>query len=136
MENKDIRWLQRFENFSKACALLSEINDYAPATTPAIVREGFIQRFEITFDLAWKTAKDFMEFDGLHIQPTPRTVIKEAFAAGIVTDGQDFIDMLEAHNLMSHRYDEETFNTIFLKIKQDFYPALEKFRVNLGAKSK
>lgn len=103
---------------------------------PAIVREGFVQRFEITFDLAWKTAKDFMEFEGLYIQPTPRTVIKEAFAANIITDGQVFIDMLEARNLMLHRYDEETFNVIFLKIKKDFYPALEKFRVNLGAKSK
>lgn len=136
MENKDIRWLQRFENFSKACTLLAEINNCDPTTTPAIVREGFIQRFEITFDLAWKTAKDFMEFEGLHIQPTPRTVIKEAFAANIITDGQAFIDMLEARNLMSHRYDEETFNAIFLKIKQNFYPALENFRVNLGAKSK
>lgn len=44
MENKDIRWMQRFENFSKACDLLSEINDCDPATTPAIVRESFIQR--------------------------------------------------------------------------------------------
>ena len=131
MENKDIRWLQRFENFSKACALLAEITVCEPAKTPAIVREGFIQRFEITFDLAWKTAKDFMEFEGLHVQSTPRTVIKEAFAANIITDGQAFIDMLEARNLMSHRYDEETFNAIFLKIKQDFYPALEKFRESL-----
>lgn len=136
MENKDIRWLQRFENFSKACALLSEINSYDNHKLPTIVRDGFIRCFRITFDLAWKTAKDFMEFEGLHIQPTPRTVIKEAFAAGLITDGQAFIDMLEARNLMSHRYDEETFNTIFLKIKQDFYPALEKFRVNLRAKSK
>lgn len=136
MENKDIRWLQRFENFSKACALLSEINSYDNHKLPTIVRDGFIRHFRITFDLAWKTAKDFMEFEGLHIQPTPRTVIKEAFAAGLITDGQAFIDMLEARNLMSHRYDEETFNTIFLKIKQDFYPALEKFRVNLRAKSK
>lgn len=102
---------------------------------PAIVREGFVQRFEITFDLAWKTAKDFMEFEGLHIQPTPRTIIKEAFAANIITDGQAFIDMLEARNLMSYRYDEETFNVIFLKIKKDFYPALEKFRVKLGRKA-
>jgi len=134
MEDKDVRWIQRFENFSKACALLSEINNYEFENTPAIIREGFIQRFEIAFDLAWKTTKDFMVFEGMNVQPTPRTIIKEAFAANIMTDGQTFIDMLEACNLMSHVYDEETFNAIFLQIKQKFCPALEKLRAFFGEK--
>ena len=126
MENLDIRWQQRFDNFSKTCVLLSEINNYEFEDTIAIIREGFIQRFEITFDLAWKTLKDYMEYLGHEIQPSPRPVIKEAFAANIITDGQIFIDMLEARNLMSHKYDEETFNIIFLQIKHKFEPALQK----------
>ena len=132
MENKDIRWKQRFENFSKVCILLSEINEYEFSTTPAIIREGFIQRFEITFDLAWKTINDYLRFLGHNIQPSPRPIIKEAFAVKVITDGQVFIDMLESRNEMSHRYDENTFNKVFMKIKNEFYPALEKLRVYLG----
>lgn len=125
MENQDIRWQQRFDNFSKSCVLLSEINNYELENTISIIREGFIQRFEVTFELMWKTLKDFMEYEGIIVQPTPRSVIKEAFAANIIKDGQVFIDMLEARNLTSHKYDEETFNRIFLQIKQSFEPALQ-----------
>jgi len=125
VNNQDIRWQQRFSNFSKSCALLAEIDSYEPENTIAIIQEGFIQRFEIAFDLAWKTLKDYMNFLGHDMQPSPRPVIKEAFAAGIIADGQVFIDMLDARNSMSHRYDEETFNEVFIQIKQNFQPALQ-----------
>ncbi|MDR1726626.1 MAG: nucleotidyltransferase substrate binding protein [Acidobacteriota bacterium] len=128
MGSQDIRWKQRFENYSKACALLAEISDYELESTPAIIREGFIQRFEVAFDLAWKTTKDYLLYLGHDVQPSPRTVIKEAFAAKVIEDGQAFVDMLEARNQMSHRYDEATFDTIFSQIKTEFYPALEKLR--------
>ncbi|MDR1321737.1 MAG: nucleotidyltransferase substrate binding protein [Gracilibacteraceae bacterium] len=131
MDNQDIRWRQRFENFSKACALLSEINGYELNKTPPIIREGFIQRFEITFDLAWKTVNDYLRYLGHDVQPSPRPVIKEAFAANVIVDGQAFINMLEARNETSHRYDEGTFNKIFQQIKSEFYPALEGLRVYL-----
>jgi nucleotidyltransferase substrate binding protein (TIGR01987 family) len=131
MENHDIRWRQRFENFSKACALLSEIYDYELSETLAIIREGFIQRFEITFDLAWKTVNDYLRYLGHTVQPSPRSIIKEAFAAKVIADGQAFIDMLEARNEMSHRYDENTFNKVFQRIKDEFYPALKKLQAHL-----
>jgi len=76
MNSQDIRWEQRFNNFSRACALLSEINDYELESTLPIIREGFIQRFEIAFDLAWKTLKDYMIFLGHDLQPSPRPVLR------------------------------------------------------------
>jgi nucleotidyltransferase substrate binding protein (TIGR01987 family) len=132
MDNQDIRWKQRFENFSKACVLLSEINEYNIESTPAIIREGFIQRFEITFELAWKTVKDYLEYLGHDVQPSPRPVIKEAFSAGIIESGQVFINMLEARNAMSHQYRESKFRKIFLDIKSEFYPAFEELRIYLN----
>jgi nucleotidyltransferase substrate binding protein (TIGR01987 family) len=134
MNSQDVRWMQRFENFSRACVLLSEIKDYKFEDTLAIIREGFLQRFEITFDLAWKTARDYLEYEGFIVQPTPRAVIKEAFAAGVIGEGQIFIEMLEARNLTAHKYDEETFNTVFLQIQEKFYTALDKLRVALEGK--
>ena len=131
MENKDIRWKQRFENFSKACKLLSEIGGYEFDKTPAIIREGFIQRFEVTFDLAWKTLNDYLRFLGHDVQPSPRPVIKEAFAAKVIVSGEVFIDMLESRNEISHKYDEDTINNIFKQIKNKYYPAFEELRVYL-----
>jgi nucleotidyltransferase substrate binding protein (TIGR01987 family) len=93
MERSDIRWQQRFENYSKACTLLSEICNYELDKTPAIIREGFIQRFEVTFELAWKTLKDYLEYLGHKVQPSQRSVIKEAFASNILSDGHAFIDI-------------------------------------------
>ena len=134
MENQDIRWQQRFNSFSKSCALLSDINHYDPENTIAIIREGFIHRFETTFELAWKTLNDYLDYLGHNVQPSPRPVIKEAFAADLIKDGQVFIEMLDDRNLISHRYDEETFNRIFLRIKREFEPALQILREFLRGK--
>jgi nucleotidyltransferase substrate binding protein (TIGR01987 family) len=130
-DNQDIRWKQRFEHFSRACTLLSEVNSYDLDETPAIIREGFIPRFEIAFDLAWKTLNDYLRYLGHDVQPSPRPVIKEAFAAEVIADGQMLIDMLEARNEMSHKYDEDTFIRVFRRIKEEFYPTLEKLRAHL-----
>ena len=127
MENTDIRWVQRFENFSKAFALLAEIEKYTLETSSSLEREGFIQRFEVVFELAWKTASDYLEYLGHEVQSSPRQVIKEAFAAKVIEDGQVFINMLSARNTMFHTYDEEAFNAIFLQIKDEFFPSIEKF---------
>jgi len=124
MQNHDVRWKQRFENFAKASKLLSEIQDYPAEQTLAIIREGFVQRFEVTFELAWKPLRDLLEHEGVRVQPTPRAVLKEAFAANFIEDGQLFMDMLEARNLVAHKYDEETFTAVFLQIQQKFEPAL------------
>jgi nucleotidyltransferase substrate binding protein (TIGR01987 family) len=129
--NQDVRWLQRFENYKKALLLLSEINNCNPEETPVIVKEGFIQRFEYAFELAWKTLKDYLEFEGHVVSASPRPIIKEAFAAGIMTDGQAFIDMIEARNKTVHTYDAAVADRIFTEIKTDFYPAFEELRVYL-----
>jgi len=120
----DVWWRQRLSNLTKACTLLAEIQTFDAARTPAIIREGFIKRFEVAFDLAWKTLKDYLEYQGLKFQPSPRAIIKEAFSAGLIEDGHLFIDMLEKRNTLSHSYDEAFFTQTFLTIKELYQPAL------------
>ena len=106
----DIRWKQRFQNFDRGVVLLREALENGPSALSALEKEGVIQRFEYTFELAWKTIKDFLEAGGLDISPiTPRQVIKEAFAAKVLADGQAWIDMLDHRNLLSHTYDHSVF---------------------------
>jgi len=84
----------------------------------SIVIDGTIQRFEFTVELAWKLLKNILAFQGIEAA-TPRAAIKEAFKAGIIKDGQGWIDMLEDRNQTSHLYDEDKAKTIFQKIITD-----------------
>jgi len=125
--NKNIRWKQRFDNFESAFTLLKEAFEKDIAEMSDLEKEGVVQRFEYTFELAWKTLKDYLIYSGIVFdQITPRRVIKEAFTAKIIKDGQIWIDMLEQRNLMSHTYDKETFDGVIQNITQRYFAALEQ----------
>lgn len=122
----DIRWKQRFQNFDRAYKLLHQALERGPGVLNALEKEGVIQRFEYSFELAWKTLKDFLEEGGLDITPmTPRQVIKEAFAAKILTEGQVWIDMLNHRNLVTHTYSEAVFEKTVAAVAARYLPAME-----------
>lgn len=121
----DIRWKQRFANFDRACGLLCEALEHGPSALSTLEKEGVIQRFEYCLELAWKTAKDFLEEGGVIISPlTPRQVLKEAFASKIIADGQVWIDMLDHRNLLSHTYDASVFTRTVDAIAERYLPAI------------
>ncbi len=95
-------------------------------TKGSIVIDGTIQRFEFTFELSWKLAKFALKYSGVDVE-TPRMVIKEAFKAGIIKDGDGWIDMLEDRNKTAHIYDETQALTIYEKIKNSHYKLLYNF---------
>ncbi|MET4000750.1 nucleotidyltransferase substrate binding protein (TIGR01987 family) [Marinobacterium sp. MBR-109] len=73
----DVRWKQRFQNFSRAFSLLREAMELDPAGLSQLEKEGIIQRFEYTFELAWKVLKDRMQADGLMLdQISPKAVVR------------------------------------------------------------
>lgn len=133
----DIRWKQRFENFERAFLLLQDAFKKDSAQMSDLEKEGVIQRFEYTFELAWKTLHDYLVYSGVSFdQITPRSVIKQAFAAKIIKDGQTWMDMLEQRNLMSHTYDSKIFEDAFSNISQHYLVALEQVFTWLKEKGK
>jgi len=123
----DTRWKQRLENFERAFLLLQEAFKKDPAEMSTLEKEGVIQRFEYSFELAWNTLKDYLVYSGVAFdQITPRSVIKQAFAAKIIKDGQTWMDMLEQRSLMSHTYDSKIFEAVFSNISQHYLVALEQ----------
>ena len=121
----DIRWRQRFSNFRRAFDLLGEPIERGVASLSALEQEGTVQRFEVTLELAWKTLKDYLEAEGLTVEPvTPRAVIKAAVAARILQDGKIWLDMLDHRNLLSHTYDEATFGDAVRSIQDRYFPVL------------
>ncbi|WP_404422529.1 nucleotidyltransferase substrate binding protein [Nibricoccus sp. IMCC34717] len=130
--NPDVRWKQRFQNFSRGLALLEEALGHGAAKLNALEQEGAVQRFEYTFELAWKTLKDFLEASGIVITPlTPKQVLKEAFAAKLITDGQGWIDMLHERNLLSHTYDFSVFEKAVKEIEVRYLPMLKEAHARL-----
>jgi nucleotidyltransferase substrate binding protein (TIGR01987 family) len=127
---KDIRWKQRFQNFDRAVILLREPIERGITTLSALEKEGTVQRFEFALELGWKTLKDFMEYEGRVIDPvTPRHVVKEAFAAKILRDGQVWIDMLDHRNLLSHSYDAAAFDQAVSAIRDRYLAAFEELHL-------
>jgi len=124
---QDIRWKQRFENFERTVNLLREPIQQGVETLNDLEKEGVIQRFEMAVELAWKTLKDYLENAGVKMQPvTPRAVVKEAFSARIIENGQLWIDMLDHRNLLSHTYNIETFEKAVQAINLRYFPILEQ----------
>ncbi|MDB6072490.1 MAG: nucleotidyltransferase substrate binding protein family [Verrucomicrobiaceae bacterium] len=122
----DIRWKQRFQNFDRAFLLLRDALKDGPTVLNPLEKEGVIQRFEYSFELAWKTVKDYLEESGIILATvTPRQVLKDAFAAKLLSDGQVWIDMLDHRNLLSHTYNQTNFETAAEAIHARYLPAME-----------
>jgi len=128
MNKKDIRWDQRFINLKKAFSMLEKAVDIEHPSE--VERGGLIQFYEMTFELAWKTIKDFNESEGL-ITKTPREAIKQAIQMEIIEDGHAWVDALEDRNLTSHIYDEKTIILVVSKIKKRYFKMLKDLIIEL-----
>ena len=124
--SKDIRWVQRFDNFTKAYNNLKnavELSEKRELTD--LEKQGMIQAFEFTFELAWKTLKDYLEYMQVEAK-FPREVIKMGFQYELIDDGDKWMDMLEKRNLMAHTYDETKAQIAFNLITQQYFGQMEK----------
>ena len=89
--------------------------------------DGVLHRYEFTFELAWKTMKDYLNYLGVEQNTgSPREVIKESFANKIIENGELWIKMMLARNSLSHLYDEETSREIYKEIKEKYINEIEK----------
>lgn len=130
MSNKDIRWKQRFQNFEKAFHHLE--NAVQKTILSDLEKAGVIQIYEFTFELGWKTVKDFLEEKNVAVQ-FPRDAVKEGFKYEVIGDGDVWMDMLEKRNLMSHTYNETTAELALTLITQTYFHALEQVYNKLKA---
>ena len=127
--NRDIRWKQRYENFKKATIQLTEFIEKEELNKFEV--QGLIQCFEYTFELAWKTMKDYLNEEGFDVK-SPRATIQTAFQTRLVTDGHAWIDALEKRNLMAHTYDENKVLESEKLIREKYYDIIKALSVKLG----
>jgi len=127
----DIRWKQRFENFSKAVGQLKEFIEKPELNK--FEKQGLIQCFEYTFELAWKTMKDYLEAQGFTVK-SPRDTIQTSFQIELLKDGHSWIDALDKRNLLAHTYDEGRANEAETLIRSKYFPAIQELHTSLSSK--
>ncbi|MCI0650656.1 MAG: nucleotidyltransferase substrate binding protein [Planctomycetes bacterium] len=134
--NRDVRWKQRFQNLDRAVKLLKEPIARGIETLSQLEKEGTVQRFEFALELAWKTMKDFLEHQGTVIAApiTPRGVIKAAFGAKLIADGQVWIDMIDQRNLLSHTYDSKILDDAAKAMRDRYLPAITELHAWFAAR--
>ncbi len=134
MTTEEIRWKQRFQNFERAFKLLRSVVEAQAEGQQfsQLEKEGAIQRFHFTLELAWKTLKDKMEFDGFSFGlVSPKVILKKAFQAKYIDDIEVWLKMVNDRNLTSHSYDFESFEEVLKSIQNDYFSCLDSFYLKL-----
>ena len=130
--DQDIRWKQRFSNFKKAFKSLKDAVELSKSRQLSLLeKQGVIQGFEFTHELAWNVMKDYLESKGVSKLIGSKDATRSAFKNGLIADGDIWMQMIADRNLSSHTYDEKTAQTISSNICGKYYSAykelLEKF---------
>lgn len=129
---QDIRWIQRFNHFTKALGQLREAVMLAQERPLSKLEEqGLIQAFEFTHELAWNTLKDFLEERGVQNLYGSRDTTREAFKTGLIKNGESWMNMIQSRNLTSHTYEESTAKEIVSAICVTYFAEFEALRIKL-----
>lgn len=119
VDDTDIRWKQRFANYEKALAQLRKFIEKGHLSE--LEQQGLIKAFEYTYELAWKTLKDFLEYQGQSEIYGSRDTFRRSFEVGLIERGNDWMDMLESRNRTSHTYNQETAEEIAQAIQSTYF---------------
>lgn len=120
--------MKKVENYLKAVQRLDEANtEYLKNMDNDVIRDGLIQRFEFTFELAWKASKEYLIDQGfsndLHF---PKQVLRAAYENHMIDDEEVWLKMLDSRNRTSHIYDDKIAASIAENITGYFLPVLMK----------
>lgn len=130
---QDVRWKQRFQNYCKAFAVFESAVETAKSRALSeLEKQGLIQSFEFTQELSWKTLKDFLEYKGADSEIVgSKDAVRKAFAAGIIENGDVWMDMIASRNVSSHTYNNETADEILKKCLDVYYDAFKLLKNRL-----
>lgn len=118
----DIRWIQRLSNYSKAFEQLQEaVNLSKIRKLSKLEKQGLIQCFEYTHELAWKTLKDFLEAHGTVGLFGSKDAVRQAFKLGILANGVVWMNMIKSRNQTSYTYDEKAIDDIASLILDSYF---------------
>jgi nucleotidyltransferase substrate binding protein (TIGR01987 family) len=130
---QDIRWKQRFSNYTRAFQSLTEAVELSQQRAlSSLEQQGLIQIFEFTHELAWKMLKDYLEYQGLTNLVGSRDASRFAFQNELIQDGEVWMQMIAARNQTSHTYNIKVAQAVVESILMQFYPAFNQLANKFG----
>jgi nucleotidyltransferase substrate binding protein (TIGR01987 family) len=125
---EDIRWKQRFSNYTNAFEQLQEAVELSRERELSMLeKQGLIQAFEYTQELAWNVMKDFLEYQGNQNIKGSRDAIREAFKVALIEDGETWMETIQTRNATSHGYDKAMAEEVVNTIINDYMEIFSKF---------
>lgn len=103
---------------------LSRLEEVLAEEKNEIVRDSAIKRFEIAFDLLWKTLKAFLEEYYNAVCFSPRNCFKEAFRQKLIDYDEFWLRIAKTRNYAAHTYSEVLAEKIYPQLPE----ALIKFQ--------
>jgi len=123
MNDQDIRWQQRFANFKKALLQLQDAVELSEQRALSYLeKQGVIQAFEFTHELAWNVLKDYLQDQGNQNIKGSKDATREAFKVELIVDGEQWMAMIQSRNVSSHTYDERTAEQLVSVIIKQYFP--------------
>lgn len=132
MNDPDIRWQQRFANYQKALLQLRSAVDLSnQRALSQLEKQGVIQAFEFTHELAWNMLKDFLQDQGNQNIKGSKDATREAFKVELIQDGEQWMAMIQSRNISSHTYDERTAEQLVDVIIHSYYPLFVALKMEM-----
>ena len=128
MITPDIRWQQRLDNYTRALKQLqSAVALSTSRELSELEQQGLIQAFEFTHELAGNVMKDYFFYQGASQITGSRDAIRKAFSAGLIADGENWLEMIQSRNQSTHTYDKTTALALVERITQRYASLFNAF---------
>lgn len=132
MNNQDIRWQQRFANYKKALLQLQSAVELSKQRALSnLEKQGVIQAFEFTHELAWNMLKDYLQDQGNHNIKGSKDTVREAFKVELIAHGEQWMAMIQSRNISSHTYNEHTAEELVNVIINQYFPLFIELRAEM-----
>lgn len=119
------RWSEKIKDLENAVSRLDEAIKDSKKIELSTLKDGVIQRFEFMLELSWKILKTYLVNEGIDCVNTPKSVVREAYKAGIIKNGEIWIEMIDDRNLTSHIYSQSMADDIYLRITKKYFKELD-----------
>lgn len=134
-DNKqELRWVLRLSNYEKALESLTAAVELSKTRALSdLEKQGLIQAFEFTHELAWNVMKDYFNYQGTQDITGSRDASREAYSKGLVQDGEGWMAMIQSRNKTSHTYNQTVANEIVEAITQTYFMLFKELLHKLSA---
>lgn len=129
---EDMRWQQRVSNYAKALDnLRAAVVLAAERALSNLEKQGLIQAFEFTHELAWNGMKDYFVYQGNMSITGSRDATREAFKVGLIADGEGWMEMLASRNRTSHTYNQAVADEIAERIIHQYFGLFDAYLLQM-----